>query len=257
MLTQLRSGAIQFYTMAGALISTIVPVTSIEMIPFAFPTREKAYEALDGALGAYTCSAVDAKSLHAFRHCFALGFYQITNSVRPIKTVEDLSGLKIRTGGAKLLLDTIASLGAAATPLNFVELYTALQTHTVDGQYNPYSIIEVSKLFEVQKYLTVVNLCWASQWMLANGDAWQNLPSDIQAIVTANVKKYALRQRRDSQLLDDASADMLQRQGMAFNVADPAPFKAKIVASGFYGRWKAEFGDEAWSILERYSGKLG
>ena len=256
MLTQLRSGAIQFYTMAGPLISSIVPVAAIEFVPFVFPTREKAWAALDGALGANTRAQIDAMGLYAFDKNFALGFYQITNSVRPIRGVDDMAGLKIRVGPAKLALDTFRSLGAAPTPLNFSELYSALQTHVVDGQYNPYAIIEVSRFFEVQKYVTEVNLCWASYYMMANGDAWKALPPDIQAIVIKNVSKYALLQRADTELLSAASADKLERQGMTRNVADPKPFRAKLVASGFYERWKAEYGEKAWSLLEVYSGKL-
>jgi TRAP-type C4-dicarboxylate transport system substrate-binding protein len=231
-------------------------VAAIEFVPFVFPTREKAWAALDGALGANTREQIDAMGLHAFDKNFALGFYQITNSVRPIRSVDDMAGLKIRVGPAKLALDTFRSLGAAPTPLNFSELYSALQTHVVDGQYNPYAIIEVSRFFEVQKYLTEVNLCWASYYMMANGDAWKALPPDIQAVVGRNADKYAVLQRRDTALLNESLADKLTRLGMQRNDAATAGFRAKLRDAKFYERWRAEFGSAAWDLLEAHTGKL-
>ena len=119
-------------------------------------------------------------------------------------------------------------------------------------------MIEFMKFYEVQRYLSRINLCWADQILMMNGDAWKALPSDVQDIVTRNQAKYALLQRRDMDLLNEASESKLARQGMAVNAVDDLePFRAKLAASGFYDHWRAEFGAPAWSLLEQYSGKLG
>ncbi len=256
MLAQLRSGALQFFSLSGISLSPVVPVSAIESVPFAFKDATQAFAALDGTLGAYIRQEIGAAGIYAFARPTMTGFYQITNSVRPIRSADDLDGLKIRTAVAKISVDTFKSLGASPTPISFAEVYTALQTHIVDGQYNPADLIETSRFFEVQKYLSMVNLLFAGGWMMANKDAWAALPPDIQGVVERNVAKYALLQRHDSALFAAASADKLQRQGMLVNVADAASFRAKL-ATGFYQRWSNEFGSKAWSLLESYTGKLG
>ena len=77
-------------------------------------------------------------------------------------------------------------MGASPTPITFAEVYTALQNHTVDGQENPFAIIDTAKLYEVQKYLSVTNHMWSAYWLLGNQEAWKALPPDIQAVVGRN-----------------------------------------------------------------------
>jgi TRAP-type C4-dicarboxylate transport system substrate-binding protein len=109
-------------------------------------------------------------------------------------------------------------------------------------------------LFEVQKYLSFTNHMWAGYWMLANGDAWKSLPADVQSVVAQANARYALMQRRDLALLNVSLADKLHRRGMELIAVDARPFRDKL--GPFYAKWKAEFGDRAWSLLERYSGTL-
>jgi TRAP-type C4-dicarboxylate transport system substrate-binding protein len=166
------------------------------------------------------------------------------------------AGFKIRTPAGELWVDLFKSLGAAPAPLNFSELYTALQTRVFDGQENPYAIIDVGRLYEVQKYLSVTNHMWSAYHLLGNQDAWKALPPDVQAIVERNVTKYALLQRRDTQERNDSLADKLVRRGMVLNRADTSGMRAKLSSSGFYTKWRDKFGAQAWSLLEKTSGKL-
>ena len=255
MLSQLRLGALEFMTLAGSILSSLVPVAGIESIPFAFKTAQDAYAAADGALGAHVRAEIEATGVHPFPKPFEIGFYQITNSVHPIRTVDDFAGIKMRTSNSKLAVDTFKSLGAAATPMNLSEVYTALQTHIVDGQYNPYSTIESVKFYEVQKYVSELNLAWGNFWLLSNKDVWASFSPADQAIVSRNASKYVDLQRRDTEQLSAASAGKLVRQGMIRNVAEPASFRAKLQES-FYRRWRDEYGLKAWALLEQYAGKL-
>jgi TRAP-type transport system periplasmic protein len=145
-------------------------------------------------------------------------------------------------------------MGAAPTPINFNEVYTALQNHTVDGQENPFAVIDSARLYEVQKYLSVTNHMWSAYWLLANPDAWKALPPAIQSVVERNAAKYALLQRADTASRNASLADKLTRRGMMLNVAETAGFRARL--ADFYKRWKDEFGATAWDLLERYSGRL-
>ncbi len=94
---------------------------------------------------------------------FELGFRNVTNSARPVATVEDLAGLKLRVVQAPIYIDLFTALGVNPTPMPFAEVYNALEQKVVDGQENPVSVINSAKLFEVQKYLTFTRHTYNSQ----------------------------------------------------------------------------------------------
>jgi TRAP-type C4-dicarboxylate transport system substrate-binding protein len=97
---------------------------------------------------------------------------------------------------------------------------------------------------------------WSAYHLLGNQDAWNALPRDVQASVERNLTKYALLQRRDTQMRNDMLAEKLARRGMVLNKADTAGFRRKLAASGFYAKWRERFGPQAWGLLENSSGKL-
>jgi TRAP-type C4-dicarboxylate transport system substrate-binding protein len=97
---------------------------------------------------------------------------------------------------------------------------------------------------------------WSAYHLLGNQEAWNALPADVQRVVERNLTKYALLQRRDTQLRNDSLADKLARRGMAISVAETSGMRAKLSSSGFYTKWRDKFGAQAWSLLEKTSGKL-
>ena len=255
-LQQLRSGALEFFTLDGGILQSVVPVAAIQAVGFAFKNSAEAFRSLDGPLGDYVRDDIRKAGLYVHPKMWENGMRQVTSSTRPIRGAADLEGFKIRTPPGALWVDLFKSLGAAPAPLNFSEVYTALQTHVFDGQENPYAIIDTARLYEVQKYLSVTNHMWSAYHFLGNADAWKALPPDVQAVAERNLAAYALLQRRDTQLRNDSLADKLGRRGLAINVADGAALRTKLAGSGFYGRWKDRFGPQAWSLLEKTSGKL-
>jgi tripartite ATP-independent transporter DctP family solute receptor len=253
-LAQLRTGAIQFFTASGGLLGGVVPVAQIENVGFAFRDETSAFRAMDGELGAYVRGEIAAKGLVALDRIWDNGMRQVTTSTKPILGVDDLAGLRIRTPPSPLWIDLFRTLGAAPTPISGAELYLALQTHVVDAQENALAGIEATRLYEVQKYLSFTNHMWAGYWMLANGEAWNALPPDVRAIVRRANAKHAAVQRRDVSLLNVSLADKLRRRGLELHRVDQGPFRAKL--RPFYAKWKAEFGERAWSALERSAGTL-
>ncbi|HTW85287.1 MAG TPA: TRAP transporter substrate-binding protein [Candidatus Sulfotelmatobacter sp.] len=256
-LQQLRSGAVQFFTLDGGILQGVVPIAAIQAIGFAFRDSNEAFRAMDGALGDDVRDQIRAAGLYVHPKMWENGMRQITASNRPIRSAADLAGFKIRTPAGELWVDLFRSLGAAPGPLNFSEVYTALQTKVFDGQENPFAIVETARLFEVQKYLSVSNHMWSAYHLLGNQDAWNALPRDVQTIVERSLTRFALLQRGDTARLNDALADKLARQGMTILRPDTGSFRAKLAASGFYGKWKTRFGDRAWDLLEKTSGRLG
>jgi TRAP-type C4-dicarboxylate transport system substrate-binding protein len=101
------------------------------------------------------------------------------------------------------------------------------------------------------------NHMWDGFWFLANADAWNKLPPDLQAIVTKRVNEAALAMRADVAKLNDELAKTLAAKGMQISTPDTEPFREQLRKSGFYAEWRKKFGDQAWMLLEKYAGKLG
>jgi TRAP-type transport system periplasmic protein len=253
MMSQLRLGALEFFVNVGAL-APVVPVANIQGVPFAFKSYREVFAAQDGDLGAYVRKECAAKGIFAFAKTWDVGFRQITNSKKPIKTPDDMVGLKMRVPVIPIYLATFKALGAAPTPMELAQTYTSLQTHLIDGSENSYALIDQFHWYEVQKYLSITNHIWAGDWLIANGEKWNALPADIQAVVEKSAAKYALLQRRDSELLNASVADKLKREGMLFNTTDREAFRSRLGPA--YQEWKKEFGGTVWEALEKYTGKL-
>jgi len=256
MLSQLRSGAIEFFTLSGLILSTLVPVASINGIGFAWSSYDQVWPAMDGGLGAYIRAQITKAGLHAMEQAWDNGFRQITSSTRPIKTPDDLKGFKIRVPPSPLWTSMFKAFDAAPTSINFSEVYSALQTKVVEGQENPLAVIFFAKLYEVQKYLSQTNHMWDGFWFLANGKAWQGLPADLRDVIAKNLNQSARDQREDVKKANDTLQADLTSKGLEFIKVDPAPFRTKLQSAGFYKEWRGKYGDEAWAVLEKFTGPI-
>jgi tripartite ATP-independent transporter DctP family solute receptor len=256
MLSQVRSGAIDFFPLSGLILQTLVPLAAINGLAFAFKDYQTVWAAMDGDLGAFVRQAIGKVNLHVFEKCLDNGFRNITSSSKPINTAADLQGFKIRVPVSPLWTSMFKAFGASPASINFSEVYSALQTKVVEGQENPLAIIEIAKLYEVQKYLSLTGHMWDGQWILANGKRWAATPPDIQKMITQNVIEAVVKQRDDIRRLNNVIEAQLKVKGMIFNTPDVKSFRDALSKAGFYAEWRAKFGDEAMAKLEKYSGKL-
>jgi TRAP-type transport system periplasmic protein len=257
MFSQLRSGALECFTLSGVnVLSTLIPSAAIWGVGFAWKDYSTLWNALDGKLGAHLRSQIEKSGLVALDKIWDNGFRQVTTSVRPIVTPADFQGLKMRVPVSALWTSLFKSLGASPTGINFAEVYSALQTKVVDGQENPPAIIAAAKLYEVQKYCSLTNHMWDGWWFLINQRAWRSVPADLQGKVAAIINKNAMAEREEIALQNTSLKSDLAAKGLVFNDVDPAPFRETLNKSGFYTEWKTKFGEEAWSRLEEFTGKL-
>ncbi|MEM5339193.1 TRAP transporter substrate-binding protein [Paraburkholderia azotifigens] len=256
MLAQVRSGGIEMFTPSALVVSTLAPVAAINAIGFAFSDYSQVWGAMDGKLGAYVRAAMSKAGLESFEKMWDNGFRETTSSTRAIANASDMHGLKIRVPVSPLSIDMFKGLGAAPTSLQFSEVYSSLQTHIVDAQENPLPIVQVAKLYEVQKYCSLTNHIWDGFWFVLNQRAWQKLPKDLQGITADAFNQAALRQRDDVRKLNDAAVADLQTKGLTINRPSPDTFRSALRQANFYADWKNRFGNEAWSLLEGYTGKL-
>ena len=256
MLSQVRSGAIDIFPLSGLILQTLVPVAGINGLAFAFKDYQTVWSAMDGELGAHVRAAVGKVNLHVFDRCLDNGYRNITSSTRPINTAADLKGFKIRVPVSPLWTSMFKALEASPASINFSEVYSALQTKVVEGQENPLAVIDLAKLYEVQKYCSMTGHMWDGQWVLANGKRWASLPADIQAVISKHVTDAVMKQRDDIRRLNNGLESQLKAKGLTFNYPDNKSFRDVLSKAGFYQEWRGKFGDEAMAKLEKYSGKL-
>ena len=255
-LSQLRDGAVEFFNLSGLILAILVPTAAINGVGFAFKDYGQVWPAMDGQLGAFIRGEIGKRGLVAFEKQWDNGYRQITSSTRPIRTPEDLVGFKIRVPPSPLWTGLFKAFGASPTSINFSETYSALQTRLVDGEENPLAVIDVAKLYEVQKYLSVTNHMWDGFWLLANRGALEALPKDAQEIVQREFNRSALEQRADVAKLNATLEGSLKQKGLEFIATDPAAFRAALKKAGFYAEWQGRFGKDAWSALEGAVGTL-
>ena len=256
MLSQLRSGALEFFTLSGLILSTLVPVASINGVGFAFKDYGQVWPTMDGALGALVRAEIAKRGLYAFGKMYDNGYRQITSAAKPVKTPEDLSGFKIRVPASPLWTSMFKAFGASPTTINFNEVYTALQTHVVDGQENPLSLIDTAKLYEVQKYVAITNHMWDGFWLLGNKRAMDALPPADRVIVEREFDRAGVEERADVAGLNATLTASLTAHGLQFSKTDPVAFRAALKQAGFYSEWRGKFGPEAWDTLEATVGSL-
>jgi TRAP-type transport system periplasmic protein len=256
MLSQLRSGGVEFFTLSGLILATLVPAASINGIGFAFPDYPTVWNAMDGDLGGFVRGEIKKSGLEVMDKIWDNGFRQTTSSTKPINGPEDFKGFKIRVPVSPLWTSMFKAFDASPASINFAEVYSALQTRIVEGQENPLALISTAKLYEVQKYCSMTNHMWDGFWFLMNRRAWQALPDDIRAVVAKNVNAAAVKERADTEKLNASVKDELAAKGLVFNQPNVAPFRDKLRSAGFYAEWKGKYGDQAWELLEKAVGKL-
>jgi tripartite ATP-independent transporter DctP family solute receptor len=257
MLSQIRSGALELATFPGTVVSTLVPVTSLTGLGFAFPNYDTVWAAMDGEVGGHIRKAIEKTNLVPFEKTWDNGFRQITTSTKPIQSPADLKGFKIRVPVVPLWVSMFSALGAAPVSIPLSEAYSSLQTRIADGQENPLALINFAKFYEVQKYCSLTNHAWDGFWMMANGRVWRGIPADVQGIMTRHFNAAALKERED---IAKANADLrkeLEGKGLVFNEADPAVFQTALKGTKFYAQWREKFGADAWAMVQKYAGDIG
>jgi tripartite ATP-independent transporter DctP family solute receptor len=256
-LKMLLAGEIQFFTLMGGIIGTVVPMAEVQQVPFAFKSSIEAAKAIDGPLGAYMAEEMAAKGMYLFPVAgFDNGMRQVTTVERPVFKPEDFAGMKIRVPPGQLIFDTFEAFGAqpVTAPANLI--YEAIKTRRVGAQENPLAVLEGYRIYELVKYVSMTNHMWSGFNEMAHLATWRAVPSDIKETITRNVTKYVRAQRIEQDRLNASLRDRFAAAaGLAFNEVDQVPFRARL--ANVYTTWKDKFGSKCWTLLEAEVGKLG
>ena len=257
LLSQVRSGGVEFFNQASVVLSTLVPAAGIVNTGFAFSDYDQVWKAMDGSLGTYVRAQIEKTGVLTMSKPWDNGFRHVTTSTKPVRTPDDLRGLKLRVPAAPMLSSLFQALGASPTPINFNEVYSSLQTKLVEGEENPLPIISTARLYEVQKYCSLTNHVWDAYWILGKRRAVERLPKDIQEIVRREFDKAASDERADIQALSNSLRTDLAAKGLQMIDVDKKAFKDALAKANFYKDLRAKFGDEAWKLLQDNVGSLG
>lgn len=233
----------------GGSFQSIEPKFGVEALPYAWPTHESAYRALDGELGEYLLSILGKKGIVGLSW-WENGYRHMTNNLRSIVKPEDLKGMKIRVTPDKMRLDTFKALGASPMPINFGELYTALQQGVVDGEENPFAIIYSNSFYEVQKYLSVTGHIWGSALLCVNSSAWSRISKEDQAAVMKAADTWRDEQRRQTREQEDKFLGMLKEKGMKVNSVDKPAFQQAV--QPVWVEYESVFGKELLDLVRKY-----
>lgn len=252
-LQKLLSGEVEFHPISGMPLSTIVPLAAMEGLPYAFESEEQACRVFDGPFGDMIRREVSKKGLTVFPHIWWQGFNQMSTSVGPMRDASDLDGFKIRIAQVPYKRDLFSSLGCDPQEIHYQAIYDKLKSGEATGEETPYLYIELDRFAEVQSHLSVTNHRFASFWLCANTEAWNRLPDDIRTTV-ADLAAKQVRLYRNDMLAANAAACERLKGRLAFNVADTRSFVERLKDNGFYPRWRKEFGEAAWSLLETQRG---
>ena len=248
-LKMLVDGEIQFFTLMGGILGTVVPVAEVQQMPFSFRSAAHAHQAMDGPLGAYLRDELAAKGLVGFRvGAFDNGMRHVAGTRRPIVVPEDLRGIRMRVPAGQLVADTFKALGAEPITINSDGIYEALKTGRVDAQENPLALVDLFRIYEVVKYVSLTNHMWSGFNLLAHLPIWKRLPGDITATIERNVTKSVRVQRRDQEQMNARLRAEFAGRGLIVNAADAAPFRRQL--SGVYATWRERLGSRCWSLLD-------
>ncbi|MCW5653902.1 TRAP transporter substrate-binding protein [Hydrogenophaga sp.] len=256
MLAQVRAGALDFYTTSASFMTTLNPSVGPSALGFAFKDYATIWKAVDGDVGQVARRAAAAANIHIFEKFWDLGFRTVSHGSKPVSTLADMQGMKIRVPVLPMFFNMFKALGAAPVSMNFSELYTSLQTKLVDGQENPLVNVFTAKFYEVQKFISLTNHCWEGMLIASNRNRFNSLPADIQEVITRNINAAALKEREDMSKLTADVRTKLEAQGVKFNEIDIAPFRERLKQAGYYKEWRGKMGDETWAAIEKYAGSL-
>ncbi|MBN1293707.1 MAG: DctP family TRAP transporter solute-binding subunit [Candidatus Latescibacteria bacterium] len=241
-LEMLQTGVIDISLESSILLTLIEKRMGIFSLPWMFDNYEEAYRILDSPLGQHMLDLLAEKEITGLAYG-ANGFRQITNSINPIRTPADISGMKLRVPGIKMYIDIFKLLDADPSSMNFGELFTALAQGTMDGQENPVSVIYSARLFEVQRYLTLWNYSFDPVILCVNKKLWETLEPDIRNIISWCARD-AMKYERESVAQGEPSiVDSLKSKGMEINTLDPASVRAfKTIVEPIYHQFDRQIG---------------
>lgn len=254
---QVKVGVVQSYIASAGGMAPFYPSYGILDIPFAIPDYAVAWKVFDGSFGDFLKEDIlKVTGFKVLGFGEAGGFFQLSNSKRAIKTVDDMKGLKMRTMTLPSHQNLMKTYGAAATPIAWAEVYTSLQTGVADGQHNPIPIVLLGKLYEVQKYLSVTNHLYGTYCWIMNKDFYNGLTDEEKHVVNVASITAINAGRGLNRIIEasDKGLPTLIKEGMEVNTPTPEALEKfrELGRKSAMEFIKANYGDDGVAFAEKY-----
>ncbi len=236
-------GGIDFNRVNLAPLNSIEPLTVVAALPFIFESTAHMREVVDGPIGDAILASLEPHGLIGL--CFydsgARSFY---NTRGPIRTPEDMRGLKLRVPGSDLYIDMVRSLGADAVPMPLDEVYQSLAQGVIDGAENNWPSFESGRHYEVARYYSLTRHLLAPEVFVMSKVTWDGLPPEDRAVVKQAARDSVpyMRELWDTRV--EQSRETVLASGVTVNEVDPAPF-----AEAMTGMWQASLTTDAQRTL--------
>ena len=213
---------------AGGGLAPFVPSADLLNLPFLFRDLPHFYRVVDGPIGEQIGRSVEDKLDSVFLGWWFSGIRNEWNGKRPVRTPDDLKGLKIRVMGSPVLIDTFNALGAQATPMSWGEVYTSLQQGVIDGAETDHVDLLVEKFYEVTKHVSLTGHMYLAAGLICSKKVYNKLPAAYQ-IALINAGKASVQTERDAmEIMTGDALAKLKEKGLKFYTIDVAPFQNKV-----------------------------
>lgn len=243
LLESVQLGQLDMTVATTSVLTGFVPEVAVIEFPFLFRDLDHTYKTLDGEIGQELLDKMSEANMKGIAF-WENGERYLANSKKPIKTVEDLKGLKMRTMESELLLDTYSALGTNATPMAFPEVYSGLQQGVIDGSDFSYGVYYTTKVHEQSKYFSEVGLYYASASLVMNQELYDSLPEDIQKVFVDLGKEFAQKQRQINQDLSEGYKENAIADGSEIIEADEIDIESfKAAVEPVYEKHADRYGD--------------
>lgn len=216
----LQGGTQEFAAPSTATLAGLVKDFGVLGLPFSFASEKEADAVLDGPFGRKLLARLPDRGLVGLAF-WENGFRNVTNNKRPIVRAEDIAGLKVRTMQNSLYIDMFSGLGANAVPMSVTELFTALESHAVDAQENPYTVVHAQKFYDVQKYLSTTGHAYDALALIASKKFWDRRSAADRQAIQAAAAEATVYERTTSRALNARLRAELAHLGMQINDVSP------------------------------------
>ncbi|SDB37186.1 tripartite ATP-independent transporter solute receptor, DctP family [Desulfonatronum thiosulfatophilum] len=248
LLEGMQMGIVDMGVITNGPVANFVEEIAVFELPFLFPNPEAAYKVLDGPIGRELLNNLERVNLKGLAYA-ERGFRNLTNSVRPVNSPEDIVGLKIRVMENPVYIDTFTTLGANAVPMAWTEALTAMRQKTIDGQENPVNVIHSFKLFEQQSHLSMTRHTYAPAIFVMGLAKWRSLGPDYQEIFLEAAQQAAEHGRHVNAEMEAGQLEELREAGMEIIMEpDVAAFREKV--KPVHAKYGEKFGAYLQRILD-------
>lgn len=244
-------GEVQIAFVIGSSLELIDPSQELIKLPFLFPSIEASYKVLEGPVGNKLCAILDQKGVVVLG-MVSSGNVAISNNKRPIKSVEDFKGLKMRSFG-RMGAATLKALGAMSIVTASEETYTALQQGVIDGMTTPGVVFLARKYYDVQKFVTDGGMLNATHvFMIANKTWWNSLPTDIRSGLTECIQRLVKEQRVEIEVENKKTFEQIAAKGcQVYYLSQAEQLALKKALQPVYTEFVPKIGADLVSETER------